>query len=47
MNDNDMLAATFTRVEWRIIMAALGKLPGEVMFDVAKKVEALLKEQPE
>jgi hypothetical protein len=42
MKPTDEIAATLTRHEWQIIMAGLGELPGKHMFDVAKKVEALV-----
>lgn len=45
MNEKDEIAATFTRQEWQIIFAGLGELPGKIMYDTAKKVEALLRQE--
>jgi hypothetical protein len=42
MKPTDEIPATLTRQEWSIILAGLGELPGKHMFDLAKKVEALL-----
>ena len=47
MQDTDMIAGTFTRKEWMLIMSALGELKGAFMFEVAKKVEKLLQEPGE
>ena len=48
MNQENEISATLTRQDWQIIMVALGELPGKHMFETAKKVEALLKqEKPE
>jgi hypothetical protein len=43
MKPTDEIPATLTRQEWSIIFVGLGELPGKHMFEVAKKVEALLK----
>jgi hypothetical protein len=39
------ISATLTAAEWQVVMAGLGELPGKVMFHVAKKIEALMKQE--
>lgn len=41
MNQSDLIHG-LSRQDWRIIVMGLGKLPGEVMFNTAKNVEAIL-----
>jgi hypothetical protein len=45
MKPTDEITATFTRQEWQIIICGLGELPGKHMFELAKKIEALVRHE--
>jgi len=47
MKVDEIKSVALSGREWAIIMAGLGKLPGEVMYSLAKKLEDALADDPE
>ena len=44
VDPNELITGTFSRREWAVMFAGLGKLPGEAMFEVAKKMQDMMRE---